>query len=173
MKCFAFDVDGVLFDVSARLNVARERSVYRGTNFWDEFFNEELIHLDKPREAVYELISCRIREGKIVIISGRPRRLYNLTLEQISRYYGFRPLICYMRKDNDYRPSDVIKVELIKRALESGLNIVEYHDDDLKVLKKVKLLYPQIALYLHEGDGYRVVWEGSEGGLSRYFKPAY
>lgn len=169
MKYFAFDVDGVLFDVSTRLNIAKERAIYRGTNFWDEFFNEELIQLDRPRDVIYELINYRISEGGIIIVSGRPRRLYNITLEQISKYYGFKPFKMYMRRDNDYRPSDVIKVELIKKVIEEGLNVVEYHDDDLKVLKRVKSLYPQIVLYLHEGSNYRIVWRGTEGGLGKYF----
>lgn len=161
--CFAFDVDGVLFDVSHRLGIAEERSKRRGTSFWDEFFNAELIHLDTPREVARDLVRSRASRGYVVVVSGRPRRLYGVTIEQIATFFGIRPYRVYMRSEGDYRQSDAVKAELIGKALNDGLDIVEYHDDDLRVLRTVKRGYPHITLYLHEKNRYRVVWKGVRG----------
>ncbi len=160
MYYVAFDVDGVLLDVSERLRVAEELSKHRG-NFWDIFFDEELLHLDKPREAVRDLIRSRAARYGLIVITGRPRRLYHITLNQLMTYYDVRPVRTYMRGNFSRKPPNILKLELIEEALSDGFQIVEYHDDDEEVLRSIKNVYPNIRLYLHEGDSYRVYWEGT------------
>lgn len=159
MYYVAFDVDGVLLDVSERFRVAEELS-RTGINFWDAFFNEDLTRLDKPKEVVRELIKSKASKYGFIIITGRPRKLYHITLNQLMTFYGMKPVRAYMRGLSDYRPSKLLKLELIEKALKDGYQIIEYHDDDEEVLKSVKDLHPDITLYLHDNTSYKVYWRG-------------
>lgn len=159
MYYVAFDVDGVLVDVSERLRVAKELSRHYG-DFWNTFFSEDLIRLDRPREVVRELIKSKIERYGLIIISGRPQKLYHSTLNQLISFYNVRPAKIYMRGPHDYRPSSIVKLELIEKALNECFQIVEYHDDEEEVLKIIKQLYPTITLYLHSETSYRIYWEG-------------
>jgi len=169
MECYAFDVDGVLLDVSERLRVAEERVRYTGLNFWDVFFDEELLNLDRPRPAGEAVLRERVSHGSIVIITGRPQRIYGITLNQLIKFFNVTPVRIYMRRNGDYRPSYIVKAELIKHAVSDGFEIIEYHDDDEDVLRAVRSVNPDITLYLHVGNSYRVVWRGIRK-LDEYLK---
>ncbi|MEM0453240.1 MAG: hypothetical protein QXO98_01075 [Sulfolobales archaeon] len=160
MCYIAFDVDGVLMDVDERFKRAEELSKHNTDCFWEIFFNEELMDLDKPRDVAKELINSRIGAYGLIIITGRPRKLYNITLNQLERFYNLRPAKIYMRSSYDRRPASILKPELIGRAINEGFHIVEYHDDEEDVLKKIKDLYPYITLYLHDRTSYKVYWKG-------------
>jgi len=158
MKYCAFDVDGVLLDVSERFRIAKELvESGRERDFWRVFFREELLLLDKPRGISIELINSRVGRYGLIVITGRPANLYKITLEQIVQNFKLRPTKIFMRRVNDYRPSTIVKLELIEKALNEGYEVVEYHDDDLQVLKTIKKLYPGITLYFHQGDSYRIL----------------
>lgn len=159
MYYVAFDVDGVLLDVGERFRVAEELSK-TGVDFWDAFFNEDLTHLDRPKEVIVELIKSKISKYGLIIITGRPIKLYNITLNQLMTFYGIKPARTYMRGPSDYRPSKILKLELIEKALKDGYQIIEYHDDDEEVLKSIKDLHPEITLYLHDNTSYKVYWKG-------------
>ncbi len=158
MHYVAFDVDGVLVDISERFNVAEKLSRYSG-DFWNKFFNVDLIRLDRPREVVRELIKYKTEKYGLIIISGRPQKLYHSTLNQLTSFYNVRPAKIYMRSTYDYRPASIVKLELIEKALNEGFQIIEYHDDEEEVLNVIKHLYPSITLYLHSGASYSVYWE--------------
>jgi len=152
--CYAFDIDGVVVDVSERLRVAMERAGNDRRLFWRYFFSEELMTLDKPRELGIELVRDRAVRGSIIIITGRPKRLRDVTLHQFTQLTGVRPYRVFMRSDRDYRKSCIVKLELLTKAIKSGLEVTEFHDDDEEVLKKVKSAYPWIKLYLHTPSSY-------------------
>ena len=158
MKYCAFDVDGVLLDVSERFRIAKELvESGRERDFWRVFFSEELLLLDKPRITSVELINSTVGRYGLIIITGRPANLYRITLEQIIQNFKLRPTKIFMRRVNDYRPSTIVKLELIEKTLNEGYELVEYHDDDLEVLKTIKRLYPGITLYFHQGDSYYIL----------------
>jgi len=121
------------------------------------FFSEELLSLDRPRSFLIDLINSRLAKYCLIIITGRPANLYRITLQQIEQNFKFRPFKIFMRRVNDYRPSTIVKLELIEKALNEGYEVVEYHDDDAEVLKIVKKLYPGITLYLHQGNTYYIL----------------
>ena len=152
---YAFDVDGVIVDISERLKMARELSRGNRELFWRYFFSEELLVLDRPRDIGIKLVVDRSRKGSVIIITGRPSRLRKYTLEEVLRYTGIEPKAIFMRGNCDYRPSPIVKVELIRRALSLGYDIVEYHDDSEEVLSHIRMEFPEIKLYLHEGYTYR------------------
>ncbi len=152
--CYAFDVDGVIVDVSERLRIANEMSGGKRNLFWRYFFSEDLIKLDKPRSIGINLVRDRASKGCIVVITGRPKRLRDVTIKEFMEYTGVSPCKVFMRNNRDYRSSAIIKVELISLALNQGFEIIEFHDDSEEVLRAVKEVYPWMKLYLHTPYGY-------------------
>ena len=160
MSAYAFDVDGVLVDIRTRLNKAKELSKSK-KDFWSYFYSYELMNLDRPRKIGLRLLQDRMKRGKVIIITGRPLRLRDVTINQLINYGIDINKIAYifMRRDEDLRPAHIVKFELLEKALTLGFDIIEYHDDDEDVLKRLKKTYPHIKLYLHYNDSYRVYWE--------------
>jgi len=153
----AFDVDGVIADVSQRLTTARELAKYYGHDFWEVFFSDELLTLDKPRPAGVRLVKRAHAEGfRVIVITGRPSKLRDFTLNQVINYTGIKPDAIYMRRNRDRRPPEVVKVELLGKALRDGFEVIEYHDDSEDVLREIRVKYPWITLFLHVGDTFQV-----------------
>jgi len=152
----AFDVDGVIADVSQRLAAARELAEYYGHDFWEVFFSNELLSLDKPRHAGVKLVRDAHIEGfRVIIITGRPNRLRDFTLKQVISYTGVKPDAIYLRRGRDRRSAKVVKAELLGKALRDGFEVIEYHDDSEDVLREIKAKYPWITLFLHVGDTFQ------------------
>ncbi|MCS7108656.1 MAG: hypothetical protein RMH77_02135 [Sulfolobales archaeon] len=161
MNYIAFDVDGVLVDIDERLKVAKELSkISESENFWEIFFDESLMNLDRPRDVARELIKSKVGVYGVIIITGRPKKLYKQTINQLGLFYDLNPDKIYMRERYDRRPADTLKLELLGKAINEGFNIIEYHDDDELVLSRIKNTYPHITLYLHDKISYRVYWNG-------------
>lgn len=154
MPCvYVFDIDGVLVDVSDRLRIASEKSKGKGKIFWSTFFSEELFKLDKPRIIGIKLLKEKAKKGDIYIISGRPKRLYDITLNQLKNLgilHFVKTII--LRGNNDLRPSYIYKLEVLNRLISRGINICEVHDDDEKFVREVKISFPNIDIYLHVGN---------------------
>ncbi len=153
---YAFDIDGVIVDVTERLRRAHDLSRGNRKLFWDFFFSEELLSLDKPRSVGIKLLIDRARRGRIIIITGRPVRLKEHTLRELLEYTGIKPHAIFMRRNNDLRASRVVKLELLKRAISLGYEVVEYHDDDEEVLRAIVYEFPEIRLFIHEDNTYRL-----------------
>lgn len=169
MKAYCFDMDGVLVDISERLRTANELSK-EGYDFWRLFFSEDLIMLDKPRNVGIELLKDRAKLGSILIITGRPKRLKEITIDQLIRFAGVKPDGIFMRMDNDYRPSVRLKIELLTRAIKEGYELIELHEDDEEVLKEVKREFPWIKLYLHSDNSFKVYWDPERHSLIKYLR---
>lgn len=170
MPCvYVFDIDGVLIDVNSRLRIAMEKSGGRNRVFWAIFFSEELFELDRPRNIGIQLLREKAEKGEIYIISGRPKRLYNITLDQL-RDLGVLRYVksIFLRKNNDLRPSHVYKLEVLSNLINKGVNVCEIHDDDEKLIKEVKKLYPGINAYLHVGN--EVLFYKGSKKLNYWFK---
>ena len=157
-ETFAFDIDGVIVDVSKRLKLAKELARSK-QEFWKMFFSEDLYELDRPRPTGIEIVKERSKRGYIILITGRPKRLFRVTLKQVIDLTGIRPKYIYMRKTGDTRPSFVVKLELIEHALNDGFKIIEYHDDEEEVLRTIMNSYPNITLYLHYNDSYKILYK--------------
>jgi len=157
--CYAFDIDGVIVDVTERLRVALEVSGgVKNRKFRDTFFDPDLIiRLDKPRPIGIELVRDRARKGCIIVITGRPRRLKDVSMEEFIKFTEVRPKAIFMRSNRDYRPSCIVKVELVEKALRLNYEIIELHDDDEEVLRSVKNTFPNIRLVHHLSNTYVIL----------------
>jgi len=139
--------------VDERLKKAEELSRGKRDLFWHYFFSEELLELDEPNPVGIANLLDRASRGLIAIVTGRPRRLYRATVEQLKRV-GI-PLeriwrIC-MRRDNDRRKSPIVKLEMVLELMYEGYEIAEIHDDDEEFLELATKRIPSAELYIYRG----------------------
>lgn len=158
-----FDIDGVLFDVSIRYNRALENDPSRKEIFWKTFFSEDLLILDKPLEiGINNLMRCIDKGYEVIILSGRPERLREATIEQLRRINIFenkhyKKLI--LRRDNDVRKSYVFKIEVVEKLIREFV-LREVHDDDIEFLRRVSSIIPEATLYYYENNEAKVLGLG-------------
>ena len=130
---YIFDIDGVLADIEHRLKYARNKD-------YEKFYSDEEIiedvRISSGLELLRNLKMARRDNTVIVFATGRPEKTREITKVWL-RNNSLETSHLYMRKDGDYRPSDIVKVELVSKILED-LNIntasscVMFIDDDPK-----------------------------------------
>ncbi|MEZ0345614.1 MAG: hypothetical protein ABWK01_03610 [Infirmifilum sp.] len=161
---FVFDVDGVLVDSKERLRRAlSEVGVGDDINphkleprlrqkFWQRFLSEELLVLDRPRELGIKLLLERLGVGVILVLTGRPYRLYHATIRQLSGFgVPVDKVILSMRPNVDKRRDAEFKASVLARIP----HVVEVHDDEEEVLLKARSIHPEARLFLHYDNKYR------------------
>jgi len=115
-KLAIIDIDGVIFDVSARRQRATKPD---GTLDWKIFLDPSLIMLDIPVDGVTQAISHLMQLGyQLVLLTGRPEKLRQATIAGlIDADIQWHYLL--MRKDGDYRPSPILKTEEVLKYLDA------------------------------------------------------
>ena len=139
------DIDGVLADCTHRLHYLKLKD-------YDKFYSPKEMLNDKPirsgLDLLYELQHC-----KIILITGRPYRTEETTRFWLQREFDpdFEPEI-YMRKDHDYRPSDIVKTEVLQRlgVGEMEGSTIFFIDDDPKNITAVKTCFPNVQCLLFD-----------------------
>lgn len=145
------DIDGVLADCEHRLHYLKEKSY--------EAFYEDVIHdkLIRPGARLlyylwnshFDRDEMQMKNNDVIFLTGRPGITRPDTLEWIySHLVGCMvkyPVL--MRGDGDYRPSPIVKVELLKAA---NTNFEQYEsvyfiDDDPQNVKAVCEAFPNIT----------------------------
>lgn len=139
------DIDGVVADCSHRLHFLEDKN-------YDKFYSKEEMTKDVPIKSGAFLLNALYSspyECAIVFVTGRPYRTEEWTREWLIKKARFKSAefaTILMRKNHDYRPSDVIKVEAIKKFLNENCYRGEYLfiDDDPKNVQAVEKSFPQI-----------------------------
>lgn len=133
------DIDGVLADIEHRLHYLKEKN-------YDKFYAPEELAKDEAIHRGRTLLADLSMVHVVVLVTGRPERTRASTLMWLREhiYVGVSSIL--MRKDGDYRPSDIVKTELISdyfdnHRLEEGFFI----DDDPKNVKAIKKAFPLIT----------------------------
>jgi len=156
MKVAIFDLDGVLFDVSKRLEKCLEevgaRSIEEMTReqrrqFWKVFLSTKYMYLDRPNKELIGYVRKLKRDGtKIIIITGRredAQKDYTLKqLEEAGIEYDkiyFRPRNCFL-KDADF------KAGIVQELKKKGYEIVEFWDDSERVICKMVTVLPMAKI---------------------------
>lgn len=130
---YIFDIDGVLADIEHRLKYVRN-------NDYEKFYSdEEMIKDGGIRSGLDLLRNLKMaRRGKtgIVFATGRPERTRRIT-EAWLHNNSLAASNLYMRNDGDYRPSDIVKAELVSKIIkdlkiDTNSNCVLFIDDDPK-----------------------------------------
>lgn len=72
----------------------------------------------------------------IFFFSGREgtEQCYTDTFEWLSKYIDF-PITLFMRNEGDYRPDEIIKIELYNKVIKDKYNVLCVFDDRDKVVK--------------------------------------
>ncbi len=168
-KICVLDLDGVVFDVSYRLSIAEAEARGDKKLFWQIFLREDLMDLDKPREAGIEAARRCLENGHhVLFLTGRPERLLEKTIEQIQRvgiklggnvYIIMRPS-SGTRARNSFKPPisiprlpEMIDPKVFKLKVLDEISkiydIAEIHEDDEEILREAWKRYHNAKLYLH------------------------
>jgi len=155
-KVCVSDVDGVLVDPEERIRRAKELARALNRKYWEYLYDEELIKFDRPRPAGIQLLKEKSREYPIVILTGRPRKSYDVTYQEIIRLAGFKPYLVVMRNEG---MRDIIKAKLaiLEKLVRSGYEVMEIHDDNIDFLRRIRGRYPEIKLYYHLHDRHLIL----------------
>lgn len=125
-RCFLFDIDGTLADLSHRLP-----HIQKEPKDWEAFF--DACEDDTSIPHVIEIAVALARSYHIVFVSGRSDRVREATLT----WLALRGLTgdIYMRKDGDHRPDHVVKHELLDQIKGDGYLPVMAFDDRNQVVE--------------------------------------
>ena len=114
------DLDGTLFDTSARWNECEKLAKGNKRMFWECFQSPRFMNLDKPKREVIELVQQIIEEKKpevIAIVSGRSEKQRENTLKQLSDI-GIEPNDVVLRGEKDFRKDYEFKRDVIRTLKE-------------------------------------------------------
>ena len=161
MKCVVFDLDGVVFDVSRRINAALEEVGVKSIEdlrynprlrrkFWKVFLSSKYMYLDTPRPDVISKMWNLKRKGyKIVILTGRVLETQGEeTIAQL-RKYNIPYDEIYFRRKRDKRKDYEYKASIIMWLKNSGCEIVEIHEDSEEVANRLKEIVPEAKIVLY------------------------
>lgn len=153
MRYLLFDVDGVLADCTHRLQYAKK-------NDYEKFYGDKQMSDDTPIDGGWELLRVLtitedyIDEGiKFIIVTGRPdykKKLTDMWLNYQNTQGFYFPSVdkYYMRKKGDYRPSAVVKKELVEQFMRDFSpkenDTIIFLDDDPTNVEAVAEVSPQI-----------------------------
>ncbi len=145
------DIDGVLADCTHRLHYLKEKNYAR-------FYNDQNVIRDEIIPSGYELVRAFQRIGaEIHFVSSRNELCRGATMEWLYHKASIRKGIVAMRNKSDFRPSPIVKVELVRevyRELRSRMNGYlttqdvrpsYFIDDDPENVKAVCEAYPRIT----------------------------
>lgn len=125
-KALIIDLDGTLADIRVRLKHLSGKK-----KDWKSF--NKTIETDQLHEWCREIIVRFSIDHKIIIVSGRTDDLKNETEAWLKKFdVPFHYL--FMRKANDFRPDNLIKLEIYERDIRDKFIITFVLDDRQKVV---------------------------------------
>lgn len=128
MRCYIFDIDGTIADLSHRLP-----HIQKSPKDWDSFF--AAVADDTPIVHTIKLaIDVALAGATVVYVSGRSDQCREAT-EAWLRRHALPEGKVYMRKAGDHRPDHQIKVELLEQLRSEGHRPVMAFDDRNAVVK--------------------------------------
>lgn len=132
-RCYIFDLDGTLADLSHRLS-----HIQKEPKDWDAFY--AACWQDKPIVHVIDLMKALAMDAGIVVVSGRSDACRVDTANWLRRYTSLdwdeeKPTDLYMRKAGDHRVDAVVKSELLDQILADGWRPLMAFEDRDQVVK--------------------------------------
>jgi len=165
-KVALYDIDMTLIDARRRFMSAMEEIGYPPTTpynrlprsarmrFWEAFLSEKYLKYDRPVEEVVNELREKYRmDMGIVLVTGRPARLERATRRQL-KAFGIPYHAMLMRPQGNFEPDHKLKLRMVTTLLELGLDIVEYHEDNVRAARAVSSRFPWIKVYLHRVGGF-------------------
>jgi hypothetical protein len=138
-----FDIDGVLADAAGRQH-------YLDWGDWNRFF--DAVGDDPIIEEIERLLELLDSTLKVVLLTGRPRRVQPHTVAWLE-HYGLRWDLLIMREYGDYSGVDEFKRGALRDLVKEGFDIRLALDDDPKnhamyVSEGVPCIYIHSGYYL-------------------------
>jgi predicted secreted acid phosphatase len=127
IRCFLFDIDGTVANLSHRLH-----HIQKAPKDWDAFF--DACRDDTPIAAIVSLAVHLQSTSTIVYVSGRSDRTRESTVWWLKQH-GINNGPIYMRKEGDRRPDNIVKSELLDQILADGYEPIMVFDDRNQVVK--------------------------------------
>lgn len=133
IRCYIFDLDGTLADLSHRLP-----HIQKAPKDWDAFF--DACAADAPIGHMLEICKTLGLAYDVVFVSGRAERCRTATMIWLKthlpefKWTGDKREL-YMRKDGDHRPDNEIKLELLAQIRADGYEPIMAFDDRDQVVK--------------------------------------
>lgn len=113
MRCYLFDIDGTIADLSHRLC-----HIQKTPKDWPAFFAS--CSNDAPIPHIIELAKDVFGAGaSVVYVSGRSDECRDATQDWLINH-GLPPGRLYMRKAGDHRPDNIVKAELLEQVRADG-----------------------------------------------------
>jgi len=132
------DLDGTLFDTSARWNECEKLANGNKRMFWECYQSPRFMNLDRPKWEVIEFVKQLIEEKEpevIAVVSGRSEKQREATLKQLSEI-GIEPNEVVLRGEKDFRKDHEFKRDAVRRLREKyDQNKVIMIDDSDTVLE--------------------------------------
>ena len=138
------DIDGVLSDASTRQHFLKNP---QGIRDWKGFFGT--VGEDAPLHAVPALLRVLDRDLVIVLLSGRPAWVLDLTREWVDRHEMRWDLIV-LREGDDIMDPAGFKRDVVHDLRAEGYEIVFAFDDN-DMIVEMYLEEDVPALYVHSG----------------------
>ena len=155
------DIDGTLMNVEARrkLAVSKKKDSDKVMN-WDVFLDpQNMLELDTPQSDVVMVIKALYNDyNNIIFTSARNERHRDVTMKQIRDCLSGVILLCsnprpilFLRANDDFRPDDIVKKELLDDIKQRGFNPTLAFDDRDQVVKMWRGLGIE-CFQVREGD---------------------
>ena len=121
-KLYFIDIDGVMANIDHRLHYMREKN-------YDKFYSADEMVKDE-KIVGFSMFNDMINDdplgmSEVIIVTGRPERTRKVTEMWLnSNWFRMGKNTILMRKDGDYRKSDIVKKELVNsfmKGLKKGL----------------------------------------------------
>lgn len=127
MRCYIFDIDGTLADITHRL-----RHIQKEPKDWRTFFAS--VSKDMPIGHMLKLAWALRDSPGVAYVSGRSDECRDETVDWL-RLHGapYGPL--YMRKAGDHKPDHELKIELLAQLRADGYEPIMVFDDRSSVVK--------------------------------------
>ena len=105
-----FDIDGTLAD-----NTHRRSFVESSPKDWKSY--NKKMNKDKLFEDIADLLGTFSMSNNIVLCTGREEVYRTVTEDWLDKYHLYQDCdALYMRKEKDYRPDSIIKLEMLKQV---------------------------------------------------------
>ena len=143
-RAVVVDIDGVLSDASTRQHFLNNPE---GIRDWDGFFGN--CGSDAPLHAVPALLGSLDRDLVIVLLSGRPAWVLEITREWLERH-GMRWDAVVLREGDDFMDPVGFKRDVVTDMRAEGYDVRFAFDDNDRIVE-MYLEERVPALYVHSG----------------------
>jgi hypothetical protein len=137
-----FDIDGVLSDAAGRQHFL-EAPTRNWRGFFDAAADDPLI------EDVAKLLDLLDPDLQIILLTGRPLRVRDLTVEWLARY-GLRWDLLVMRSYGNYGAAKVFKDETVIDLRDHGFDLRLAFEDDIRNVEMFRDAGVP-CIYIHSG----------------------